>query len=169
MGKDYLNENQVKQILQIRNFRELSKDKIIEFVSLIPHMDKDVAISVINQFPAYADSAQIMVEQMNVLCDRLISDNADSIRSVTEAYLQILVTLQNRLLSQGISEKESNEISQKMISIADRIAAKDTENKQFLSELAKYGTLVLGGVVLIGAAILGVNIRESKIPLLHKA
>jgi hypothetical protein len=29
------------------------KKKIMEFASLIPNMDKDVAISIINQFPAY--------------------------------------------------------------------------------------------------------------------
>lgn len=56
-------EDQVKKALQIDSFRNLSKDKIMEFASLIPHMDKEVAIAIINQFPAYVESSRNMIEQ----------------------------------------------------------------------------------------------------------
>ena len=54
MSQYLVSEDQVKKALQIDSFRNLSKDKIMEFASFIPHMDKDVAIAIINQFPAYA-------------------------------------------------------------------------------------------------------------------
>ena len=53
MSQHLVSEDQVKKALHIDSFRNLSKDKIMEFASLIPNMDKDVAISIINQFPQH--------------------------------------------------------------------------------------------------------------------
>lgn len=63
MSQYLVSEEQVKKTLQIDSFRNLSKDKIMEFASLIPYMDKDVAIAIINQFPAYVESSRNMIEQ----------------------------------------------------------------------------------------------------------
>ena len=46
MSQHLVSEDQVKKALHIDSFRNLSKDKIMEFASLIPNMDKDVAISI---------------------------------------------------------------------------------------------------------------------------
>ena len=169
MAKNYLSEEQVKQALHVKSFRELSKDKIMEFVSLIPNMDKDVAISIINQFPAYANSAKTMVEQMNAMCVNILADNKDSRQSVVSAYYKILESLQNRLENQQLPESERKNITETMIDIADKIAAKDTENKQFLTGLFKYGSMLIGGVVVIGAAILGVQVKGTQLPSLNRA
>lgn len=55
-----------------------------------------------------------------------------------------------------------------MITVADRISAKDTENKDFLNEIIKYGVPIMGGALVLGAAILGVNVKGTKIPTLKK-
>lgn len=169
MAKHYLSEEQVKQALHIGSFRELSKDKIMEFVSLIPNMDKEVAMSIINQFPTYADSAKTMVEQMNAMCENILADNKDSRQLAVSAYYKILESLQNRLENPQISDSERKDITETMIDIAEKIAAKDTENKQFLTGLFKYGSMLIGGVVVIGAAILGVQVKGTQIPSLNKA
>lgn len=46
MAQNLVSEEQVKEALQINKFCEISKDKIMEFVSLIPNMDKEVAIAI---------------------------------------------------------------------------------------------------------------------------
>ncbi len=43
MVKSLNNEKEVKRMLNIGSFRILSKDKIMNFVSEIPKMDKEVA------------------------------------------------------------------------------------------------------------------------------
>ena len=53
-----------------------------------------------------------------------------------------------------------------MIATADKIAAKDTENKEFLEKIIKYGSYVALGALAIGATILGVNVRGKDIPKL---
>lgn len=169
MAKHYLSEEQVKQALNIESFRELSKDKIMEFVSLIPNMDKNVAMSIISQFPAYADSAKTMIEQMNVMCGSILADNKDSRQSTVSAYYKILESLQKRLDNPEIPYDERKDITETMIDIADKIAAKDTENKQFLTGLFKYGSMLIGGVVIVGATILGVHVKGTRLPSLSKA
>ncbi|HFH9926415.1 TPA: hypothetical protein ACGOO8_002000 [Streptococcus suis] len=55
---------------------------------------------------------------------------------------------------------------EQMITIADRISAKDNENKEFLNGIIKYGVPIIGGALVLGAAILGVNVKGTKIPTL---
>lgn len=90
MSHNLVTESQVKNALNIESFRNLSKDKIMEFVSLIPSMDKDVALAIINQFPEYSEMAKCMVEQLTVTCDAAIAENASSQNTVYAAYRKIL-------------------------------------------------------------------------------
>ena len=50
---ELMSENDVKSMLGISDFRSISKDQIIQFVSSIPDMDKEVAIKCIEQFPEF--------------------------------------------------------------------------------------------------------------------
>ena len=90
MSQYLVSEEQVKKALQIDSFRNLSKDKIMEFASLIPHMDKDVAIAIINQFPAYVESSRNIIEQYNAMCDKVLQSNDDSRKDAVMAYKTIL-------------------------------------------------------------------------------
>lgn len=168
MAQNLVSEEQVKEVLQISNFREISKDKIIEFISLIPNMDKEVAIAIINQFSAYADSANNMVAQLNVMCDNIIKDNNSSQKDAVEAYKIILQDLRELLKKEDISKEERDEIIEEMILIADKISEKDTENKDFLNGIMKYGVHIVSGALLLGVAILGVNVKGTKIPTIKK-
>jgi len=47
MANRLLTADQVKECLNIPDFRHLTKDKLIEFVSAIPDMDREVAIRII--------------------------------------------------------------------------------------------------------------------------
>lgn len=50
MAQNLVSEEQVKDALQINKFSELSKDKIMEFVSLYLNMDKEVAMLLLISF-----------------------------------------------------------------------------------------------------------------------
>ena len=119
MSQYLVSEDQVKKALQIDSFRNLSKDKIMEFASLIPHMDKDVAIAIINQFPAYAESSRNMIEQYNVMCDKVLQSNDDSRRDAVMAYKTILDDLSILLKQDGITPEQQEKITDKMILVGD--------------------------------------------------
>lgn len=166
MSKSLVSVDEVKNALKIDSFRNLSKDKIMEFVSLIPNMDKEVAIKIIEQYPAFAKLSESMVAQLNKMCDTVLEKNEESQRLTIQAYKQILDELSNQLHMEDISKEEREKITKQMIEIADKISVKDTENKAFIDKMAKYSTGFAVGVVVLGAAILGANIKGKDIPKL---
>ena len=65
-----------------------------------------------------------------------------------------------------ITPEERTLITDKMILVADKIAAKDSEFKTFLLNVIKTATPYIGGALMLGAVILGVNAKGNKIPSL---
>lgn len=86
MAQYLVSEDQVKKALKIKNFRSIPKNKIMEFVSLIPNMDKEVAIAIINQFPIYSEYAKSMIAQLNLMCENALKSNDNSQRESIDAY-----------------------------------------------------------------------------------
>ena len=166
MSKTLVSVEEVKNALKIDSFRNLSKDKIMEFVSLIPNMDKEVAIKIIEQYPAFAKLSESMVAQLNKMCDTALEKNEESQRLTIQVYKQILDELSNQLHMEDISKEEREKITKQMIEIADKISVKDTENKAFIDKMVKYSTGFAIGALVLGAAILGVNIKGKDIPKL---
>ena len=138
----------------------------MEFVSLIPNMDKEVAIKIIEQYPAFAKLSESMVTQLNKMCDTALEKNEESQRLTIQSYKQILDELSNQLHMEDISKEEREKITKQMIETADKISVKDTENKAFIDKMVKYSTGFAIGLVVLGAAILGVNIKGKDIPKL---
>ena len=167
MSQYLVSEEQVKKALQIDSFRNLSKDKIVEFASLIPHMDKDVAIAIINQFPAYVESSRNMIEQYSAMCDKVLQSNDDSRKDAVMAYKTILDDLSILLKQDGITPEQQEKITDKMILVADKIADLHEDNRNFLEGIIKYGTPLIGGALLLGAVILGVNVKGIKLPTIN--
>ena len=166
MSKTLVSVEEVKNALKIDSFRNLSKDKIMEFVSLIPNMDKEVAINIIEQYPAFAKLSESMVAQLNKMCDTALEKNEESQRLTIQAYKQILDELSNQLHMEDISKEEREKITKQMIEIADKISVKDTENKAFIDKVVKYSTGLAMGALFLGVAILGVKIKGKGIPKL---
>lgn len=153
----YVSETAVKQALKIDTFREMSKEKIMQFASMIPYMDKDVAIAIINQFPILADFGKTAISCYMHVCDNLLENNKDSQSATIHGYQTILDALSKRMESENITEKERKSITEDMISVADKIAEVDVQNKKFLDGIATKGALaVLGIAALVGAGI-GIN------------
>ncbi len=168
MANTLVTEEAVKKALGIDSFRNISKEKLVEFVSLIPSMDKDVAFQVIGQFPTYAEMAGTMIGELNHLCDSALKEAGASQKDSIKAYQTILEQLGELLKNPELTPEDQEKITDKMILVADRIAAKDTEFKQFIGGVVKVGAPIIGGVLLLGAAILGVNTKGRNIPSLKK-
>lgn len=166
MAKDLLSEMKVKEALGINKFSELSKDKIMEFTSLIPEMDKDIALSIIQQFPDYINFSKDMVDILLKGCDRILASKDDSRKDAVKTYQFVLEQFSQKINEGTLSAEDERFYAEKMIEIADKVAEKDSEHKKFLEKLATIG----GGVALvalsIGGAILGVNIKGKDLPKL---
>lgn len=168
MSQYLVSEDQVKKALGIDSFRNLSKTKVMEFASMISQMDKDVAIAIINQFPAYAESSLNMIEQYNVMCDKVLQSNDSSHKDAVMAYKAILADLSLLLKQDSITPEQQEKITDKMILVADKIAELHEDNRKFLEGIIKCGASLLGGALLLGAVILGVNVKSANLPSINK-
>lgn len=153
----YVSEDAVKHALKIDSFRNMSKDKIMQFASMIPYMDKEVAIAIINQFPVLADFGKTVISCYMQMCDNILENNKENQKAVVQGYQTILNALSKKMDAENITEEERKSITEDMILVADKIAESDLQNKKFLDRI---GTKVLLGVfgvaALVGAGI-GIN------------
>lgn len=165
MNNKLLSEEEVKEALNINKFSEMTKEKIMEFASLIPHMDKEVAIAIINQFPAFADAAKIIVAEYKSFCDDVIKENEFSQRQTIDSYRVILDSLSELLQKEELSFDERIYITEKMIYVGDEISKKDTENKIFLKHIHEITGKIVVFTIMIMAGVLGLKV-SGKIPKL---
>ena len=166
MGKKvkrmYLNEEDVKKALKIDSFRNLSKDKIMEFLSLIPNMDKDVAMKAIEQFPAFAEFGKMAIEEYVKICEKMLEDNKESHKDAVASYQEILTSLSEQLKKDDLSSEERREFVNSMIDVADKIAALHTRNQKFYLELA--GICMFGLSIVVAAVGSGLGINSRVLP-----
>lgn len=164
MAKTLLTADQVKKYLDISDFRHLTKDKLIEFVSAIPDMDKDVAIKAIQQYPEFSSYATATVGHYEAVCDSIIEKNGDSVQAVMEGYKMTLDTLSDLAKADDLDPTDKRYFAEMMVEVADKMAAFDTSNKKFLAGMTKTAAMFFGGALVIGASLLGLKIKSKKIP-----
>lgn len=155
MGKILKSAEEVKNLLEIDSFRNITKEKVIEFVSQIPNMDKEVAINIINQFPSYVKLSETMIVQLKNLCIDALTQNNKSNEASINAYSKILNDLGTLLHKEELTFEEKKYITEQMVSIADKISVKDTENKKFINNKIGYVSMAFMAVVGVGVLILG--------------
>lgn len=163
MADRLLTADQVKRLLNITDFRSLSKEKLIEFVSVIPDMDKEVAIKIIEQFPEFSNYAQVLVSHLSSKCDAILKSNDSNTQAVMTGYKSTLDTLGQLAVMEKVSAKDRRYFAEKMVEVTDKMAAFDANNKRFLADLTRFFAWFIGGGVLIGSVILGVHINVSRI------
>lgn len=152
LTKKYLSEDAVKRALKIDSFRNLSKDRIMQFVSMIPYMDKEVAIAIINQFPTFADFGKTAISTYSQMCEDILEKNKESQAAAIQGHQKILDALSERMKQENVSEEERKAITNDMVSVADKIAEIDFQNKKFLDRMS---TKVLAALTIIVALIGG--------------
>lgn len=162
MSNKLTSAEEVLQKIGASDFRSISKDQLISFVSSIPDMDKETAIKCIEQFPEFSKQANDMIGQLYGFCDHLLEDHKTSKKSAVEAYRKILDDLSEMLKRPDLTLEQQNQISDKMIDVADRIAEVSRENDTFLGNLAKLAGTVAAFVISIGGTILGVKYLDRR-------
>lgn len=91
------------------------------------------------------------------MCDNILEKNRESQAAVIQGYQTILNALAKRMEAGNITEEERKSITEDMISVADKIAEADLQNKKLLErQVTKILWGILGVALLIGGGI-GIN------------
>lgn len=158
-----LSEEKVLEKLGIKDFRQLTKAKVINLASMLDKMDPEVAKKALEQFPEFAKTSKEMLVEYKEILNKGIESNDKSIKSVYDTYSAIIESLQKELNKEDLSFDEKKYIIEQMKNIADKVDKKDTENKKWIAGLAAIAGTVVVGVVAGLASALGSNTHVESI------
>jgi hypothetical protein len=80
-----MNEQKVLNKLGIEDFRHLSKEKVVEFISMIPNMEPEVAKAAIAQFPEFTSTIKSIMIDYKQTIETAFKNNDDSMKACQDA------------------------------------------------------------------------------------
>ena len=148
-------ELQVKKALGIDSFRNLSRKNVMRFAAMMPDMDKEVALKIVEQFPVFKDFALDAVDAMQKAQEHTLDENRASQAQVHDAWQEVREILKGQLDGGELPWEQKKYILDLIIDTANQEALKDSENKQFLKEVAKYTLGAISAAVLLAVVFVG--------------
>lgn len=154
-----MTKEQVLEILDIPDFRHVTKDKLITFASMIQDMDPETARMAIEQFPNFSNMAlEIMRDYKASMVSLLDNNKAVSEKSIA-ALNGIIEALKTSCNSENVSFDERCYYIDKMIEVGNMITEIDRENREFNRQSMVLGFIVAVIIPAIAGAILGGNFK----------
>ncbi|MFD9541405.1 hypothetical protein [Streptomyces sp. NPDC060022] len=151
----YKNEAEIKKVLGIESWRNLSKDKMIRFAAMMPNMDTEVALKIVEQFPAFKDFAKDAVSAIERAHESTLSANSPSQEHVHRACQDIRDILKGELNKDGLSWEEKKFLIEQIQETARLQFQKDSENKQFLDGALKKVLVGATAALALSVAFVG--------------
>lgn len=155
--KKKLSKAEVLKKLDIEDFQHLTKDKIVEFYSMLPSVDPEV----IKQFPEFAKVMKSIVTDYSQEINASLSTNNESVKACHEASKVIIESLEKMLEKEDLTFDERMAIVGKMQEVRKTMHEKDSENKTFIREIASIAGVIVVFAAGATAAVLGVKSKTT--------
>lgn len=156
MGKQ-LTESQVLQQLDIPDFRHITKDKVMEFASLLNSVEPEVAKKAIEQFPEFSRMALEALQEYKGVMEKTMDSNDASVKRCYNIYDEVVSALKACANRDDISFEERKYYIDRMMEIARLAHEQDGKNKQFNWRIIGGGAAAVALALSLGAGLLGVN------------
>ncbi|MFY9175913.1 MAG: hypothetical protein WBI74_02670 [Caldicoprobacterales bacterium] len=156
MGR-LLTEQKVLRKLNIDNFRQLTKDKVITMASMLDKMDPEVAKKALEQFPHFSKTVEEVLSEYKEILDEGLKSNSKSIESYYETCNGIIKALEKQLENEDLSFGERKYIIEKMLEVSKMMGEKDSENKKFIAIMSGLGLVAVGILIAGLSSVLGGN------------
>jgi hypothetical protein len=157
----YKNEVEIKQALGIESWRNLSKDKIIRFAAMMPDMDTEVALKIVEQFPVFKEFAMDVVHSMEKAQEATLSANTPSQEHVHRAHHEIREILKGQLDKDDLSFDERKYLIEQIQETGRQQFQKDSENKEFLERVLHKVLVGAGGALIAGLVFVGAKVMAD--------
>lgn len=160
MANNFLSEKAVLKKLGIKDFRHLTKSKVIALASSLDKMDPEVAKKALEQFPDFSNAVKEVLSDYKESLHKAFVANSDSVKAYYDICNKIIESLQKELENEDLTFEQKKYIIGQMKEIADKVDKKDSENKKWIGSMWKIASVVIG-VIGIGAlaAVLGGSTR----------
>ena len=157
-----LSEAQVLQELGISDFRHMSKDKIMQFCSMVPDMDPEVARLAFEQFPNFAKLSSETMICFKEMVNSSLKENNANMKDFNASCDTIIESLQSLMKQKRIKKEERALIIDNMLKVLQMKADKDRDNKEWLSKVIATAGAVAVAIIGVAGAIVGVNLSNKK-------
>ena len=156
-----LTEKAVLKKLDIKDFRHLNKEKVVELTSMIDRLDPEVAKKIVEQFPEYMNTMKEVLSDFKENLNSVISSNDSSVQEYYKTAGRIIDCLETLLDKDDLTFEERIAVIEQMKEVQKMIHDKDSENKKFLFGLVKWAAGAIGFVTIGACAVLGINLKKN--------
>ncbi len=157
--KRTLKEREVLRRLGINDFRHMTKDKVIEFATMLNQMDPEVAKKALEQFPNLTEYALTIFETYRKTQENVLNSNQASNQAVMNMLDSVLKTLQKQLEDGNLSVEEKQVFIDKMVEVLKMAQEQDQQNKKFLKDIANKA--LAGTIFLVSIAAAAIGVRSA--------
>lgn len=157
----YTDEESVKHALGISSWRNLSRQNVVKFAAMMPDMDKELAVKIVEQFPAFTKFGLEALRTMERVQDSALNFNERSQNKVHDAYQDVRDAIKGELKKE-LTPEERQRLIDTMMDSAAKESEKDTETKRLIGDVVKTAATVTGGVLLTAVLILGVKVISDQ-------
>ena len=159
--KRSLTEDKVLRKLDIPDFRHMTKDKVVSFVSMLPQMDPEVAKRALEQFPAFAETSLAIVNCLRDSLGDIVDSNTANAAEFNARCQEALNALETLLLRDDLSDAGREQAINGIMGVLELMREFDRENKAFLKGLLQ-DILAVSLIIVICLTIpLGLKLNTS--------
>lgn len=148
-------EEDVKNVLGIDTWRNLSKDKVFQLVAMMPEIDKDIQLKIIEQLPEITKIAVKVMTTVRKVHDATLSSNEKSQEHVHQGYQEVRAAYIAQLERDDLDPETRRYLNEYLMQTADKDYAKDSENKHYLDRWASRAALGAAAAVVLTAVAVG--------------
>ena len=153
----YESEEQLKKKLNIDSWRNLSKEKFLDYVAIIPDVSEEIRLKVLENLPELLNFTKDLTETMKFQQEKIINANLNTNNAVIKSLDNIQKSLDSFGNKPDLSKDDLRYIVDKQMELAKMYIEFNKEDKEFLkniwSGVVKYGLAVL----LFVGSILGIK------------
>ena len=156
-----LAENKVLRKLDIPDFRHMTKDKVVSFISMVPQMDPEVAKRALEQFPAFAETGLAIVAHLKDSLIAVIDSNSEGTREFNARCQEVLNVLEAELSRETLTDEGRKLIIDGILEVISVMGEKGSEDKALNAGL--FRDILAAGVFVVVclAGALGLRLNSS--------
>lgn len=156
-------EQYVLDVFKKQDFRHVSKNDIVGYVSMLQEVRPEVASEIVKQYPQIVTQISCMLKENQKSIDKVIDNNNKSLDNFYALCADVQADL-SKCLDKDISAEEREKILEREMEIVRMANKKDTESRDDNWKLLSLGSFVTILAIGVGAVALSgkFNIKLPK-------
>jgi hypothetical protein len=160
-----MNEEQLKNILGINNWRELSKDKLFDFIRLSPNIDKEVYIRIVEQIPNFVALTSEIIKNIIAIGEQKKEITSEIIGSLN----LIIASLDKFAQKDDLTAEERKLYIDSIIDVAKILERININEIEFQKEIIQKITAISGLALTVLGVVFGLQkVSVSKNPFIKR-